>query len=84
MGGCMHARAGRDLLFLVWSYVVNMLLVFAALHGLRNGPIAFTGVGVWWCLLQFQLVRLLMNGARLLTKSSPLRATQPLQNTARA
>ena len=75
---------GRDLLFLVWSYIANMLLVFGALWGLQAGPLPFDALAIWWCLLQFQVVRLIMNGIRLLTRRSPLRATEPLQSAGRA
>ncbi len=80
----MWCAPGRDLLFLVWSYIANMLLVFAALWGLQAGPLDFNALGIWWCLLQFQVVRLVMNGIRLLTRRSPLRATEPLQSAGRA
>ncbi|KAK9906444.1 hypothetical protein WJX75_001914 [Coccomyxa subellipsoidea] len=71
--------AGRDLHFLLWSYVANMLTVLGALAALHYGPWPLTGLGLWWCLLQFQLFRLLVNGVRLLTHRSPLRSTQSLQ-----
>lgn len=66
-------------MFLVWSYVANMLLVFAALTALQRGvPWQLNGLGLWWCLLQFQLFRLVVNGIRLVTSRSPLRSTQRL------
>lgn len=71
--------AGRDLSFLLWSYIANMIAVLGALAALHYGPWPLTGLGLWWCLLQFQLFRLLVNGVRLLTKRSPLRSTQALQ-----
>ena len=49
------SASGRDLMFLVWSYIANMLLVFAALYGLQAGPLEFNALGIWWCLLQFQV-----------------------------
>jgi hypothetical protein len=69
-------------MFLVWSYIANMLLVFTALAGLKHSPWQLTGLGLWWCLLQFQLFRLVVNGMRLVAMSSPLRSTQPLDMAA--
>lgn len=71
--------AGRDLWFLLWSYLANMVTVLGALAALKYGPWPLTGLGLWWCLLQFQLFRLVVNGVRLLTRHSPLRSTQALQ-----
>ncbi len=71
--------AGRDLNFLLWSYVANMATVLGALAALHHGPWPLNGLGLWWCLLQFQLFRLIVNGIRLLTQRSPLRSTQALQ-----
>ena len=75
--GCSSC-AGRDLEFLMWSYIPNMLLVLSALYGLKHGPWKLTGKGLWWCLLQFQIFRLFANGIRLLGKRSPLRASSAL------
>ena len=69
---------GRDLEFLMWSYIPNMLLVVGALYGLKHGPWKLTGRGLWWCLLQFQVFRLIVNGFRLVGKKSPLRASNSL------
>ncbi len=70
--------AARDLDFLMWSYIPNMLTVIGALWVLKNGPWKLTGRGLWWCLLQFQIFRLIVNGVRLLGKNSPLRASRTL------
>ena len=70
--------AARDLDFLMWSYIPNMLTVIGALWALKHGPWKLTGRGLWWCLLQFQIFRLIVNGVRLLGKNSPLRASKTL------
>ena len=70
--------AARDLDFLMWSYIPNMLTVIGALWVLKHGPWKLTGRGLWWCLLQFQIFRLIVNGVRLLGKNSPLRASRTL------
>ena len=70
--------AGRDLEFLMWSYIPNMLTVMGALYALKMGPWKLTGKGLWWCLLQFQIFRLVVNGIRLLGKRSPLRRASAL------
>lgn len=69
-------RAGRDLNFLVRSYIGNLVLALTALALTQRAQLGI--LGVWWVLVQFQTTRLVWNTLRLRNSSSPLRATQPL------
>ncbi len=75
--GCI---AGRDLGFLVRSYIGNLCLALCALALTQRASAGI--LGVWWVLIQFQATRLVWNSIRLRTAASPLEATQPLRSLA--
>lgn len=72
---CAHLT-GRDLLFLVLSYVVNCALTLVSLQRLLQA--GFGLQGVWLCVLQFQSTRLVQNWIRICTPGSVLNTLQPL------
>lgn len=69
--------AGRDLGFLLRSYVLNAALVIAALR-LIEATSGRNIMFVWVCIVQFQAVRLLQNGVRLVSRHSCLNAQAAL------
>lgn len=69
--------AGRDLGFLLRSYILNAALVIAALR-LIEATSGRSIMFVWVCILQFQAVRLLQNGWRLISQQSCLNAQAAL------
>jgi len=69
--------AGRDLMFLLYSYIANAVLVVASLK-LAQAHLGTSIIAVWACILQFQAVRLLLNWWRLTSRKSCLNAVEVL------
>lgn len=69
--------AGRDLVFLLATYVGNAGVVVGACRALSGRVDGL--VVVWWCVILFQANRLVVNWARLLLSGrSPLNSRQQL------
>lgn len=70
--------AGRDLSFLIASYLGNMVLVMASLFAVQRANMGV--LGSFMCLCQFQTTRLVLNAVRLSrSRNSPLRSTETLK-----
>lgn len=75
----LFCSAGRDLSFLVLSYVINMLLTLGSLFLVKQSGLGV--VGSFLCLCQFQVVRLVVNGVQLTRGgNSPLNRREPLKS----
>lgn len=73
--------ASRDLGFLLSSYIFNTAMVIVVLK-VAEAAVGRNIMVVWFCILQFQAVRLLQNGLRLMSRKSCLNEVMSLPASA--
>lgn len=73
--------ASRDLGFLLSSYIFNTAMVIVVLK-VAEAAVGRNIMVVWFCILQFQAVRLLQNGLRLMSRKSCLNEVMALPASA--
>lgn len=67
---------GQDVAYLLQTYLLNITSGFLAVGILRS--MGYGLPALWWCVLQFQCMRLFFNWGRMIVPGSILNATQSL------